>query len=322
MAKTFLKRFLIIISTLAIFILLYSYLAIVLMPKDADDFGGAKYYNYVGIEAEKDNSIDMLVCGNSDAYCGFSPMEFYRQTGTTSYVRAGARESIISLSKTIHHTYKRQKFHFLLLDCDCLFTKNSMIAGTNGERLKPYGAPIVLHSRWKELTFKDFITFPKAHKDLFKGYTLEKNIFPYEKPENYMEIVDEKLQNLDKKVEKELKNLIKWCKKRKIELFLTCMPSPYSWNKSRSLIVDDFAKEHSLTFLDLNYPTANYCLDYSTSFKDNGNHLNIKGATYTTKYLSTILANFYSLPNHKADPNYKSWNTDLIEYDAKTGALL
>lgn len=48
---------------------------------------------------------------------------------------------------------------------------------------------------------------------------------------------------------------------------------------------------------------------------DGGDHMNFKGARKVTAYLGKYLNKHYSLPDHREDPAYDSWNQDLIEYE-------
>ena len=66
MKKIVLKRILISVSFVAIFILLYAYLCMILMPKDNKDLGGGKYFSTMSYKAEKKDTLDMVFCGNSD----------------------------------------------------------------------------------------------------------------------------------------------------------------------------------------------------------------------------------------------------------------
>ena len=43
--------------------------------------------------------------------------------------------------------------------------------------------------------------------------------------------------------------------------------------------------------------------------------MNFKGARKVTAYLGKYLDKHYSLPDHREDPAYDSWNQDLIEYE-------
>ena len=63
-------------------------LALLLLGKDNTKESGIINPNATGFYSEPQNSIDVVVVGNSDAYSGFSPMELWNSFGYTSYVSA------------------------------------------------------------------------------------------------------------------------------------------------------------------------------------------------------------------------------------------
>ena len=53
-----------------------------------------RYNSYVGIQKEQKDSIDMLVLGDSESMTSISPMELWKSTGITLYVKACFRLSV------------------------------------------------------------------------------------------------------------------------------------------------------------------------------------------------------------------------------------
>lgn len=311
------------ITFVAVFALCYAYLGMVLMPKDINDLGGQKYYATMSYKAEKKNTLDMAFCGNSDVYSGFSPIEFYQQTGTASYVCSAAKQSAKGVEKSIRFLSKHHDLKMVLIDVDCLFAKNTY-AGMLAYELTPVIAPFKYHTRWKELESKDLYTLPKLKSDPFKGYipnkATEKN---YKPPVGYMSDVDAAPAKIADSVIRNVKNIVKLCSDYDIRLLFVCLPTPHSWNNAKSNAVANLAGEFGITFIDFNLPRddyEDYNLDYSTSFRDNGNHMNVKGATYTTNYLANYL-NSYGLPDHRNEKKYKDWNDIIPYYEAYMRAL-
>ena len=312
--KNILKKcvsvFVFILLTFAI----YGYMIIVFMPKSEKDYKGLSYYSYADLKTEAKDSIDVMVFGNSDAYSGFSPMEFYRQTGATSFVLAGPKESICNVESNIRSAIKYQSPKLIIIDVDLFFYKNKRDTGTTLLKQLPYTAPFRLHSRWKNLKFKDFVTLPTVKESKLKGFYFRTNTAKFKKPNGYMEKVNASPAKIEKSVIKNFENILNLCKDKGIYLELIELPSPSSWNNAKSNAITKLAKEYEVPYLDLNLPQEGYDLDYTTSFFDKGNHLNVTGATYTTIYLSKYLER-YKLPNHKDEQSYKRWNELLDEYD-------
>ena len=128
------KRILTIVAFIAILLLVYGYAIIIFMPKDENDLGGSRYYGYVNFKYERKNTLDAIFCGDSNAYCGFSPLELYKQTGITSYTRAGSQESITNVETILKETLKYQKPELVVLDVDCLFQPNIFFSGTTRQK--------------------------------------------------------------------------------------------------------------------------------------------------------------------------------------------
>lgn len=320
MKKIVLKRILISLSFVAILILCYAYLCMILMPKDMDDLGGQKYYTTMGYKAEKDNTLDFVFCGNSDVYSGFSPVEFYKQTGSTSYVCSAAKQPAKGVEKDIKYMVKHHDLKLVIIDVDCLFAKNANNEGTLAYEFAGIIAPFRYHARWKELEFKDFYTIPKLQSDPLKGYIPKAKKYNYSIPENYMANINAAPQKIEKSVIKNVEKIVKLCKENNIELLFVCLPTPYSWNNAKSNAITNLANELGIPFLDLNLTVDNYNLK-NVTFRDKGNHMNIDGATYTTNFLVNYLAS-YNLPDHRNEDKYKGWNDVIPYYDAHIETLI
>ena len=232
-----------------------------------------------------------------------------------------AKQPARGVEKNIKYLIKHHDLKLVIIDVDCLYYKNS-INGFAMYDVAKFIAPFKYHARWKELELKDFYTVPKIESDPLKGYIPQAKIRKYTLKEGYMANTDAAPQAVAKSVVKNMKNIAKLCEENNVELLLVCLPTPHSWNNAKSNGIQNLANELGVPFVDLNLSSADYNLDYSTSFRDNGNHLNVYGATYTTNFLVNYISSHYNLPDHRNEAKYKNWNELVPIYEKHIEMLI
>lgn len=152
-----------------------------------------------------------------------------------------------------------------------------------------YFMPILkYHDRWKELTAQDF-SYQFQDKDYFlKGHHVGNSIYAdtksagiaVEHPENVAETQDYQTKYLQK--------IIDYCQKKDVKLVLTKTALPLYGEASHNA-VQKLADENGVPFLDYNLSDVwkDADMNYLTDFSDLL-HLNINGATKTTRYMGSI----------------------------------
>lgn len=330
------------LSLVLICMVLLTTLSMVFTPKGAGKSeDGMLGYIVSGYKGEKKNTLDVIFCGNSDMYYGFSPMEMWKEYGIPSYTIGQPWQNPKMAYKRLQNILKYQKPKLFVLEVDGCFSTSNGANGKNrtlGKKITDnlanfrkkfaniddglgtamsFQFPLFrYHSRWSELSKEDFTQMKQAYRYVCKGYVLENRVKPYTNGMEYMEYTD-KTEEMDKDNLKYLHKIIALCKAQDIQLLLLEVPSASSWNYRKHNAIQQFADENNLPFVDLNLKTDELGFDWMTDTKDAGNHLNISGMQKVTAYMSKYLNAHYDLPDRRGESAYQSWMNDEKQYDIK-----
>ena len=305
--KGFLKVLLFLLILLGIFI----YLSYVFAPKDTGISSGIHDYRANGILAEKDNTIDVLIAGDSEAYTFVIPTEIYAKYGITSYVIGTPNQPLYYTNYFINRTLKKQDIKLLVLESSVFFSEQQKKKELFFN-LK-IGLPIFnYHSRWKEIGINDF--FEKISyntRELEKGSYLENDIVAgldreIIKTEDVAYISDANLKSIDK--------IINLAKNKKIDVLLVSSPTTVHWNYSKHNAVSNLAKKYNLDYIDMNL-IPEIGIDWSHDSMDGGSHLNFYGASKVSNYLGKYLNSLGYLDDRRDNPDYLTWDEDLKKYN-------
>lgn len=292
-----------------------------------------------GLYAEKENSIDVLISGNSDTYRGISPMTMYHEYGIASYSYVSSGQRMWHAYAMVKDALRKQKPKMLLFNVDGVFSTSQASVGNNNKVYdnmelssvkidaimdKHYKAslkkrlshilPIFsYHDRYNELTGEDFkYIFYNFYYPL-KGMDMVAYRVPYTGDKNYMkdkgetiEIPKDNLEYLDK-----IKEL---CDKNDITFVLFHVPTSDSANYAKYKAIKEYADARDLDYLEMNLFNDEIGIDWSTDTSDGGDHLNLFGAEKTSSYLGKYLTENYSLPDRRNDTSYSNWNDDYEYY--------
>ena len=307
-------------SIVLAFLCVYLYLGMVVMPKDASSEAGARYYSAVAITKEKDNSLDVLFMGDSNVYADIDPLLFYKGTGIRSFDCAFGRQSINAVRNQLKKLLKKQSPKLVVLDIDCIFEKNTFFVGSNVYDYIGLGSLISYHSRWKEITWKDFYTIPKAKKDKLKGYVYDNAVVEVKVKENFMKDTGAKPAKLQKNVEKDLKKIKEMCDKAGTKLLLIHCPTK-TWSNAKSNAAQKLANKFGLEYFDMNLNYESLGIDFSQHYAtDLGTHMNYQGAKIVTNYLVEIVEEritngTYVIDDHRGQESGAEWDSLVEELD-------
>ncbi|MCD7843150.1 MAG: hypothetical protein LUG17_00800 [Clostridiales bacterium] len=304
-------------------------------------------YIYSNLYDLNEDSLDVLILGNSQAVYGFSPVEMYDYAGISAYSLGGSSAALMSNYYWMLETCKTQSPSLVILDVSGLlepfrehyereridvmrFSQNKIdnilaMDGLAEDSLLSYFIPMLkYHSRWSELEGADFgygvnsdLTYRGQDLEDYckKGLTYSKLIIDNDDPEEDLrEMYDYQLEYFD--------NIYTYCQENDMELLLVKTPK-YSWIGSDAAQVQELADSYGLTYIDFNWEEMLNVIGYdiTTDMKDS-DHLNVKGAEKLSDWLCDYIRENYDLPDRREDETFDlQINRELYETE-RTDAYL
>ena len=333
------KKILSFICFLAVILALFHAANVVLFEKQ--HFGTAK-----NIAWEDPETVDVFFVGASHIFFGVNPMEIWNETGISAYNLTTHQQPLWSSKLLLQHALKKQSPKLVVLDVLMATNFSRPLLGTEqgtnmthlaldpvplslqkirgvletdairekGEILLPV---ILSHSRLQQglLTYDDFHFFSGDRSHPMKGYNYTENTISYERPQR----VPESLHELPDGLEEILKDVIAFCKAEGLPLLLIKTPLVGNNELYEQInYIGKIAETEGVPFLDLNRHYDDLEIDFHTDFADSG-HLNVRGAEKVSRYLASYLTEHYSLPDHRGDEKYGSWERSAAHFASLTG---
>lgn len=297
-------------------------LSMLFVPKDNREESGMEEIRANGILAEPENSIDVLIVGDSETYASFSPVQIWEEQGITSYVCGSSAQRLYQSYEYLEKALKRQHPKLVVLEANAIFREQGLEKALF-DRFARVLPVLRYHDRWKGLQLRDLnpeinYTFTTQ----YKGYRFKYVIKDGTKP-GYMEKEDAKSQKIARDNRFYLSKIKKLCEKAGIEFILVSVPSTENWNRTKHETVSAYAEKNGLTYLDMNLLNDAVGIDWTSDTCDAGDHLNIYGAKKTSTFFGTWLTENYQLERHDGDDISQIWD-DLItpyhqEWEKKSG---
>lgn len=272
----------------------------------------------VGIQNEPENTIDLLVLGDSESYTSVSPLDLWKDHGVTAYVCGQSGQKIQETYYMLKTALENQSPKLVALETNVLFRAQTGGKGIQEGLIQAgnYYFPIFRHHDiWKPLLFGK--QYAEAS---FKGFALRDTIESYKGGE-YMQKT-ERTTEISDQVINYMEEIISLCEEKNVPLFLYSAPSPMNYNYSKHNAVKNYAEEKDLAYLNLNLKTEELGIDWKTDTFDKGDHLNLAGAKKVTEYLGKYWTQNYDLADHRGDEQYADWEKLTKEYAAKMNQSL
>lgn len=299
---------------LGLLVILYG-LSFLFIPKNNTKDAGMEEVIANGIQGEPENSIDVVVVGDSESYFSISPLLIWKDTGYTSYV-CGSGRQYLSYSKTLlERAFETQSPKLVILETLCIYRQIPAKTVVMDE-VSRYLPILRYHDRWKTMTREDFSpTDGNSYTTPYKGYRLSSAASSAD-ASNYMTYTDKaaSIPVLNRLLVEQIQEL---CEEHGAKLLLLSTPSTVNWNYQRHNGIQELADELGLEYIDLNTRTQEVPIDWSKDTFDRGDHLNHTGTVKVSQFLAKYLEGTQMFSDRRGDSKYANWNNLLENYEAE-----
>lgn len=324
-----------------IFALLFAMASNVLIPKVKDDRTGSPVNMIFSSRAMEQNTVDVIVLGNSNAYRGINPIKIWLDKKITTCVIGNSFITEPELYYRAKDILKTQSPKYFILETDCLFEtwnsfdENGYIRYPIDEEEDKLGISKVrtalddseqsilatinsryplmkFNYRWKAINLSELKNASSERAFTSKGFLTSKSVeaFPY--GDTYMAITDNEQEPISDISLKYFYKILELCRENEIELALVTVPSGNTWNMRKHRSVSELAEQNGLQYVDFNTESDLIPdFDWTKDTKDSGSHLNNSGARKVTAAYAKILSEQYGIePSKLTDEQDARWNDD------------
>lgn len=277
----------------------------------------------------EDNSIEVCVLGSSQVVYGVSCMEMYDEYGISAFSLGTALQPIQASYTWLQECDKNQDIKLLVYDVSMLFERSDEARyrqafdnmklsplklaqvwqhckeSENADPFISYIFNIIkYHNRWTSLKSEDFTIDDDEHP-IYRGnfayalanpVNLEKIVIDNDELEPDLVMKEDQFKYFEK--------MLAYCEKEGIEVLLIKTPKQ-SWSLSRHNMVQQYADEHGLDFIEFSNQEMvdTLGLDGEKDFRD-GDHLNLLGAQKLSKWLGAYIDEHYELTDFRTVNGY------------------
>lgn len=298
------------LAGLAVLLLGVSFLVV---PKNNMKEFGMEEVQANGILGERENTIDVLVLGDSESYSAISPMQIWKEKGYTSYV-CGTAGQFLNYSQTLlQRAFEHQKPKIVILETNAVYrviSNERVMLSKLGK-----GFPVFeYHDRWKNLNWNDLKHGTNyTWTDTFKGYKYNNKVAASQKKEHMKPT--EHLAEIPERNVQYVKEMAEFCRENGAKFMLLSTPSTVNWNYARHNGIQRLAQELGCEYVDLNLLNKEVKIDWKRDTSDKGDHLNYSGATKVTGYLADYLEGEQILEDHREKKEFDKWNDSWKKYE-------
>lgn len=266
----------------------------------------------IRIQKQREDSLDVLVVGDSLSYSAISPVKMWEEKGIASYVCGQSGQKIQETYSMLETAFKTQHPKVVVMETGPLFRvrgKSEEIKSTLSEMGNRYFPIFRYHDVWKTLLFGK-----KYAEQDFEGYLVRGTKTPYANGDIYMSKA-KTLEEIKPSIDLYMQKIIALCEKNDAKLLLVSVPSPHNYNTARCNAIAAYAEESGIAYLNLNDTANSVGINWQVDCLDKGDHLNVSGAEKVSIYLAAYLKENYDLPDHRGEDAYASYAQIEKQYD-------
>ena len=291
-------------------------LSLVFFPKNNEKKDGIIDVAANAILGEPENTIDVLIIGDSESINAINPLRIWDQHGIASYC-CGTSLQLLSYSEYfLHQAFKSQSPKIVILETNEIFrevTLDDLLL----HQLEMVFPVFSFHSRWKVLSFRDISpVINYTHVDVEKGYYFSTVVSGTDESDYMKEMPgEEPIPSINMFYLRKIKS---FCKEKGVKLVLVSTPSVVNWDYMKHNSIQRISEEEGIEFIDMNLLRKEIPIDWKTDTRDRGDHVNYYGAEKVSAYLGKYLSETGLFESHRSDPAYSQWDVHLKEFNERT----
>ena len=140
--------------------------------------------NALSVLNEPENSIDVLVLGDSESFTSISPYRLWEKQKITSYVCGQTGQQISEAYYLMKRAFQKQRPDLVILETNELFTHANLVEELRmavTETGKYYVPVFSYHNRWKDLFFSPKTAVILPDEVSWRGFEIRKGCRPCER---------------------------------------------------------------------------------------------------------------------------------------------
>ncbi len=302
------------------------------------------------LQAEPENTIDVLVLGTSSVAEGISPMTMYEDYGVSAYNGGMSKQPIITsycIAKEVYlrnpesletivfdpsglRTEPDENYYRMIMDGLSIPAKYDAIGDIAEDPLDALGYlfPVFsYHDRWEMYGEDDTAQLSYPLHPFMRGYFASQSIgikdgWNYRLAAHRYNVDEAAVGTpFDEDQYAAFLKLVEFCEENDLNLVIAKLPT-YDWASGEHVAVARVAEEHNLPFLDYNFDPYVSEIEYNQAlFTRDNYHLNDEGARRVSSSIAKYLVENGLAEDRRGDERYAFLDDYAKDFNAVTSDL-